>query len=94
MSHAEVRVGRETKALSNETKHKVTFTEAATIFSDPLAYTFDDPDHSVGEKRLLTFGISNRGRLLVVVHIEHKRHIRIISARRATKHERGIYEQG
>lgn len=84
----------EAKALANEGKHKVTFTEAATVFSDPLAYTFDDPDHSVNEARMLTFGISNQGRLLVVVHVEHKRHIRIISARKATRHERGIYEQG
>ncbi len=84
----------ETKALSNEAKHRVTFAEAATIFSDPLAYTFNDPDHSVNEARMLTFGMSNKGRILVVVHVEQKRHIRIISARRATKHERGIYEQG
>ena len=83
----------EAKALSNEAKHKVTFTEAATIFSDPLAYTFNDPDHSINEARMLTFGISSQGRLLVVVHVEHKRHIRIISARKATKHEREIYEQ-
>lgn len=84
----------EAKALLNAAKHKVTFTEAATIFSDPLAYTFNDPDHSISEARMLTFGISNKGRLLVVVHAEHQRHIRIISARRATKYERGIYEQG
>ncbi len=47
----------EAKASSNEAKHKVSFTEAASIFSDPLAYTFNDPDHSIGEHRLLTFGI-------------------------------------
>ena len=63
------------------------------MFSDPLAYTFDDPDHSVGEQRLLTFGFSQPGRLLAVVHVERGRAIRIISARRATRHERGIYEQ-
>ncbi len=83
-----------TKASSNEAKHKVAFTEAATIFSDPLAYTFDDPDHSVGEHRLLTFGISNKNRLLAVVHLNGRRGIRIISARKATRHERGIYEHG
>lgn len=82
------------KASSNEAKHKITFTEATTIFSDPLAYTFDDPDHSIGEHRLLTFGISNKNRLLAVVHLNGRRGIRIISARKATRHERGIYEHG
>lgn len=84
----------EAKALLNKTKHKVAFTEAATVFCDPLAYTFDDPDHSVNERRMLTFGISNKNRLLVVVHLDGNRSIRIISARKATRHERGIYEQG
>lgn len=84
----------EAKASSNEIKHKVTFTEAATIFSDPLSYTFNDPDHSIGEHRLLTFGISNKSRLLAVAHLNGRRGIRIISARKATRHERGIYEHG
>jgi hypothetical protein len=83
----------ETKAATNLRKHGVPFEEAASVFSDPLAYTFDDPDHSVGEQRLLTFGLSQSGRLLAVVHAERGRAIRIISARRATRHERGIYEQ-
>jgi len=67
---------------------------AGSVFFDPLAYTFDDPDHSVGERRLLTFGLSQTGRLLVVAHSERGRSIRIISARRATRNERGLYEQG
>lgn len=83
----------ESKAASNKDKHKITFTEAATVFADPLAYTFNDPDHSINETRLLTFGLSCKGRLLVVVHTEHKSHIRIISARKATRHEKEIYEQ-
>lgn len=83
----------EGKAAANLRKHGVPFEEAASVFSDPLAYTFGDPDHSVGEQRLLTFGISQSGRLLVVAHAERGRAIRIISARRATRHERGIYEQ-
>lgn len=83
----------ETKAATNLRKHRVSFEEAASVFADPLAYTFDDPDHSVGENRLLTFGLSQLGRLLVVAHAERGRAIRIISARRATRHERGIYEQ-
>ena len=82
------------KAEANRKKHGVSFEEAASVFFDPLAYTFDDPDHSVGERRFLTFGLSQTGRLLVVVHSESGRSIRIISARRATRNERGIYEQG
>ena len=58
------------KAAANQRKHSVAFEEAASVFSDPLAYTFDDPDHSVGESRFLTFGFSQMGRLLVVVHSE------------------------
>ena len=63
------------------------------MFSDSLAYTFDDPDHPVAEQRLLTFGFSQSGHLLAVVHVERGRAIRIISVRRATRHERGIHEQ-
>jgi uncharacterized protein len=82
------------KAATNLRKHGVPFEEAASVFFDPLAYTFDDPDHSMGERRLLTFRLSQEGRLLVVAHSERGRSIRIISARRATRNERGIYEQG
>ncbi|MGH7488725.1 MAG: BrnT family toxin, partial [bacterium] len=55
---------------------------------------FDDPDHSEGESRILTFGLSERGRLLVVNHTERRGIVRIISARRATRAERRIYEEG
>lgn len=84
----------EAKAAANLAKHGVSFEEAATVFGDPLALTFDDPDHSSGEHRFLTFGMSERSRVLLVVNVERGRAIRIISARKATKHERGIYEQG
>lgn len=84
----------EAKAESNEQKHGVSFEEAASVFGDPLALTFSDPDHSLGEKRWLTFGVSCTDRLLLVAHAERGRAIRIISARKATRHERGIYEQG
>lgn len=83
----------EAKAAKNLRKHGVSFEEAASVFSDVLAYTFTDPDHSVGEQRLLTFGFSQFGHLLAVIHSERGRAIRIISARKATRHERGIYEQ-
>lgn len=82
------------KAETNKSKHSVSFEEAATVFGDPMALTFEDPDHSVGEERMLTFGVSCKERLLVVVHTDRRHTIRIISARKATKHERGIYEHG
>jgi uncharacterized protein len=82
-----------TKARENARTHKVSFREAASVFGDPLAYTFSDPAHSVGEERWLTFGVSHRGRLLVVSHLEHNGRVRIVSAREATKHERQIYEE-
>ena len=82
------------KAASNLRDHKVTFEEASSVFGDSLAITFDDPDHSEGEGRLLTFGLSEQGRLLVVSHTERRGVVRIISARRATRAERRIYEEG
>jgi len=84
----------EAKARANLSKHGVTFEEAASVFGDPLAMTFPDPDHSIGEKRWLTFGVSYAGRLLVVAHTERGRAIRIISARKATRRERSIYANG
>ncbi len=81
------------KAETNQKKHGVSFHEASTVFGDPLALTFNDPDHSVRERRFLTFGHSILNRLLVVVHAERADKIRIISARRATRQERKIYEK-
>jgi len=82
------------KASSNLRKHKVSFEEASTALSDPMAATGADPDHSIGEFRYVTFGISGRGRLLVVAHTEQNETVRIISARLASKRERKIYEEG
>ncbi len=82
------------KEAKNEKKHGVSFHEAATIFGDPLAITFDDPDNSINEKRLITFGISRLNRCIIVSHTERSSKIRIISARETTKHERKIYEEG
>lgn len=82
------------KAAENLRKHAVTFEEAATVFRDTLSATGRDPDHSVDEERYITFGISSRGRLLVVSHTERGDTIRIISARLVTKGERKIYEEG
>ena len=74
-------------------KHRVAFAEAATVFGDPMAITFYDPDHSDEEDRYLTFGWSTEGRLLVVSHTGHENRNRIISARAATRREKRIYEQ-
>ena len=82
------------KAAANEKKHGVSFHEAATVFGDPPAITFADPDHSENERRYVTFGMSRVDRLLVVAHADRERRIRIISARTMTRHERKIYEEG
>jgi uncharacterized DUF497 family protein len=80
------------KDLLNQRDHGITFQEATTVFGDSLAVTVSDPDHSIGEERFITIGQSSSGRLLVVCHIEQGDTIRIISARRATAHERKDYE--
>ena len=82
------------KAAENLRKHGVSFEEAASVLCDPLAITGADPDHSAAEKRLITFGMSFAGRLLVVSHTERGETVRIISARVTTKTERRIYEEG
>ena len=82
------------KARTNLRKHKVTFEEAATVLSDPMSATGADPDHSITEDRYITFGVSERGRLLVIAYTEEGETIRIISARVASKGERKIYEEG
>ncbi len=82
------------KASSNHRKHGVTFGEAATVFHDPLAVTYDDPDHSDDEDRFLTIGRSAAGRVLIVSHTDRDGRIRIISAREASKAERQGYEDG
>ena len=83
----------ERKAATNERKHGVSFHEAASLFGDPLAITFPDPDHSEYEHRFITFGMSRLGRLLVIAHADRGFRIRIISARLMTRQERKIYEE-
>lgn len=82
------------KAASNLHKHGVAFEEAATVFQDVLSLTGADPDHSVDEERMITFGLSSRGRLLVVSHTIRRGRLRIIGARPATSAERKFYEEG
>ena len=81
------------KAAINLRRHKVSFHEAATVFSDPFSITVPDPDHSIQENRYLIIGQSNRHRLLIVSHAEQGERIRIISARELTPTEREAYEE-
>jgi uncharacterized protein len=82
------------KAANNLLKHGVSFQEAGTVFGDPLAITYFDPDHSDDEDRYLTFGHSSEGRLLIVSHTDREDRTRLISARPATRAETKQYEQG
>ena len=82
------------KATRTSTSTESPFAEAATSFGDPLAITFNDPEHCVDEDRDLTFGHSVGGDLLVVSHTDRDDRTRIISARQAGRKERRIHEQG
>ena len=81
------------KARANLSKHGISFEEAETVFSDDNAILVPDPDHSDAEERFLLIGLSAALRVLVVVHCEPgpDKTIRFISARRATRSERGQY---
>jgi uncharacterized DUF497 family protein len=81
------------KAAGNLLKHGVSFEQAATVFVDPLSDTFDDPDHSVEERRFIIIGTSERGKMLVVTHTDDGETVRIISAREPTRGEREFYEE-
>jgi len=81
------------KARQNRRKHRVSFQEAATVFGDPLAITYPDPDHSVSEQRFITVGMSGAGRVLMLAHLDRNENIRIISARKTTRRERKHYEE-
>ena len=81
------------KNVSNLKKHGVSFEEAKTVFTDEYARLIIDPDNSEGEDRFILLGTSIDSKLLVVCHcIRETESIRIISARKADKQERTIYE--
>lgn len=82
------------KAVTNLTKHRVSFEEASTVFGDPVSLTLPDPDHSLDEDRFLTIGSTTAGRLLIVAHTDRDDRTRLISAREVTRQERHVYEQG
>lgn len=81
------------KAGGNLAKHGVAFDEAVSVFADPLAALFDDPDHSGEEPREIIVGLSTKPRLLVVSFTEREGRVRIISARRATAAEQKRHEE-
>jgi uncharacterized DUF497 family protein len=81
------------KAARNVKLHGVTFQEASTVFSDPLAITTSDPDHSREEDRFVDIGSSDRSRIIVVSYTERGDRIRIITARKATRRELSSYEE-
>lgn len=83
------------KDKTNRQKHNVNFFEACYVFSDKHMLSFYDEEHSDDEDRWITMGQSLSGRILVVIHTfrksKDKESIRIISARKATKHEEKQY---
>jgi len=84
------------KARDNRDKHGVAFDEAATVFKDSESLSIFDPEHSEAEDRGVTMGISEKGRLLLVIHTfreesEDAFTIRIVSSRKATKQESKKY---
>ena len=83
------------KSNENFKKHKVSFEEAKTVFVDENARLITDPEHSINEERFIIIGLSNKLRILVVVHTykENDEVIRIISARKATKSETKYYNK-
>jgi uncharacterized protein len=80
------------KASANKRRHGISFEEAQTVFYDENAMQFDDPDHSQNEQRFILLGMSYHVRMLVVSHCERRGDaIRIISARKAARHEIKYY---
>jgi uncharacterized protein len=86
----------ERKNSANRTKHGIWFEEAQSVFDDPRARLFYDPEHSEEEERFLLLGMSFAARVLLVVHCyrEQEQLVRIISARKATRKETEFYEEG
>lgn len=84
------------KATANLKKHQVSFEEAKSVFYDEFAVQFFDEEHSSEEDRFLMLGMSSGAKLLIVCHCEreHGEVIRIISARKATRHESAFYQGG
>lgn len=85
----------ENKNQINQHKHGISFQEAQTVFEDVYAILFDDPDHSDQEERFLLIGMSTARGVCIVSHCYRGADdiIRIISARKATRTERSVYNE-
>jgi uncharacterized protein len=83
----------ESKDISNQKKHGISFDEAKTVFGDPQSITIADEAHSNEEDRFIDVGLSAHGRVIVVCYTDRPPNIRIISSRKATKSEQKAYEQ-
>jgi uncharacterized DUF497 family protein len=77
------------KRRTNIQKHGFDFADAATLL-DSLTYTFEDARFAYGERRFITMGMLGET-VVVIAHTETARQIRIISMRKATKHEQTLY---
>ena len=80
----------ELKAKKNKSKHGISFADTLAVFEDPNAITLEDSRR--GEQRYVTIGMDAFGRILVVVYTWREENIRIISARKAVRHEVRQYE--
>lgn len=77
----------------NWLRHKVTNDECEEVFYNEPLYIFSDHKHSVKEKRLVAYGITDQKRKLTIVFTIRKNKIRVISARDQSKKERRVYEK-
>ena len=84
----------ENKAAVNLSKHGISFEKAKTVFDDRLYVDFYAPDRSNEEERYIIVGESQQGNLLIVSYTERVDFIRLISARKVTRVEREVYEEG
>ncbi len=82
------------KAAANLRAHRISFAEAVTVLEDAFALTREDPD-AVEEQRFVTLGLSDQANLLVVVYpYRGPDNVRVISAWKARKRQRELYEKG
>jgi len=80
----------ERKSANNLGKHGVSFEQAKAVFADAFAFELDDRRKDYGERRRILIGMAAE-MVLTVVYTVRGEHTRIISARRASRHERAAY---
>jgi uncharacterized protein len=80
----------EAKAAENYVKHGVSFETAVKVFTDPFAVERLDDREDYGEERFILIGTADEA-VLTIVYTERNGRFRIISARRATRHEQDDY---